>query len=228
MPRVDAVLRHVDVAPGQSSAWIEVGSLLDTFMSSAWNLPRGIFTVEIAVPEAGAFTPIAEFAAHNTTLQLLFDASTRATRRVRPQHADFFEVLARLDRDTAKHPQRRLPTAVPVYASTFTDAGGACEASRHLPRGELSPCAAASRPLFPTLNASLARFSGMLNFTPMYASGRASRFGKANLDILTIRNTTAAGLANRRRLNSTLQKWVAQGARDAEDFVVSLMDEVRQ
>ena len=68
----------------------------------------------------------------------------------------------------------------------------------------------------------------MFNYTPMYASGRASRFGKANLDILTIRNTTAAGLANRRRLNSTLQKWVAQGARDAEDFVVSLMDEVRQ
>ena len=72
------------------------------------------------------------------------------------------------------------------------------------------------------------RLANPKSITISDASGRASRFGKANLDILTIRNTTAAGLANRRRLNSTLQKWVAQGARDAEDFVVSLMDEVRQ
>jgi hypothetical protein len=75
-----------------SSAWVDVGALADTFNHGTWNLPFGPYVLHVGVRSGGTaaaplVTEIGEFDAPNDTfgLQLVFDASTRATHRVRHQ-----------------------------------------------------------------------------------------------------------------------------------------------
>ena len=53
------------------------------------------------------------------TVTLLFDASTRATRRIRGQAADFQELMVSLDAQTAAGVHGKPPSLTPIFAGTF-------------------------------------------------------------------------------------------------------------
>jgi hypothetical protein len=80
----------------------------------------------------GDIEPIGTFTNDNFTLQFLVDASTRATRRIRPQFADLHTLMEALDAQTSQLPERP-PIApqdrhVPFYGTTPPpqgDGGGA-------------------------------------------------------------------------------------------------------
>ena len=53
------------------------------------------------------------------TVTLLFDASTRATGRIRGQAADFQELMVSLDAQTAAGVHGKPPSLTPIFAGTF-------------------------------------------------------------------------------------------------------------
>lgn len=68
--------------------------------------------------------------AHPCSLQLLFDASTRSSRRMRHQTDDFWDIKETLDKQVVTG---RVPEHVPVYAEFFSDtipSGGSSADSR--------------------------------------------------------------------------------------------------
>ena len=69
-----------------------------------------------------AISPIATFDCNGDergSVQMLFDASTRATKRMRSQAADFYEIVTELDAQTPSlHGQT--PSQTPIYAGTFS------------------------------------------------------------------------------------------------------------
>lgn len=123
---------------GQSSDWIEVGSLLDTYNHGTWNFPRGTYKVDIGIASSDIqrngggsssypnsspdIEQISTFSAHNTSLQLQVDASTRATRRVRDQHASFFSIVDAMEQHAKVvplSPHGKKATNMPFYARAF-------------------------------------------------------------------------------------------------------------
>ena len=77
--------------------------------------------VKLSSQPLSAVKPIGTFDCNKDpqgALQLLFDASTRASERVRSEASDFFEILAELDKQTPTL-HGRTPTQTPVYANTF-------------------------------------------------------------------------------------------------------------
>jgi len=98
---------------------------------SAWNLPAGNYTITLGVrEEAGSMTELGVFPAMGRPLQILTDASIRATKAaggVRKRAADFWELhgdLKRLEPSLAGRP----PTHVPIFGSTY---------QRNFPQGGL-------------------------------------------------------------------------------------------
>ena len=61
---------------------------------------------KLSAQPASSIVPIGEFDAKGLVgnpggfIQLLFDASTRASKRIRPQAADFYEIMDELDAQT--------------------------------------------------------------------------------------------------------------------------------
>lgn len=119
-----------------SSGWVDVGAMMDTFNHGSWNLPFGPYVLHVGVKTGGTaaapvITAIGEFEAPGATygLQLVFDASTRATHRIRHQGADFWELseaLTTQTKDPAFH-AGRTPEHVPIFGSFFdavTPSGG--------------------------------------------------------------------------------------------------------
>ena len=125
-------------ATGQSSEWIEVGSLLDTYNHGTWNFPRGTYKLDIGVTSLGvmqrggggssyptgspAIEQITSFTAYNTSLQLQVDGSTRATRRVRDQHGSFFSIVDAMEQHVKVaplSPNGKMAVNMPFYARTF-------------------------------------------------------------------------------------------------------------
>ena len=96
------------VEAGRSSGWVDVGALMDVFNHGSWDLPAGNYTLAVGVKSEQAIEQIAFFNASGTldaecvpaglkgpkatacSLQLLFDASTRSSRRMRHQTDDFW------------------------------------------------------------------------------------------------------------------------------------------
>jgi hypothetical protein len=75
---------------GQTTEWLEVGSLLDTLSDGQWHLTAATadsksrkFTVEVGVQAGETIEPIARFDAAGPRLSLAYDANTRYTRRIR-------------------------------------------------------------------------------------------------------------------------------------------------
>ena len=138
----------ISVAAGATSDWVDVGAQMDTFNHGSWDFAPGNYTLAVGVKRAsdGAVEQIAFFNATGTldpgclpagligpkpapcSLQLLFDASTRATKRMRHQTDDFWEIKTALDKQTV-HGQ--LPKHLPVYAEFFSD---------KIPHGERPQC----------------------------------------------------------------------------------------
>jgi hypothetical protein len=179
-PRIGGLL------PGASTGWIEVGRLWDTLNFATWNLPRGVrpidqtsnYSVTVATIKAAAMLNgglatrrlpprddelelLGTFRNDNCTMQLLVDASTRATRRVRGQSADLYDLMETLDavpfspRRTVSSEDRQIP----IYASTFprirADQSGIDDGSHQF------------GPLSKRYLETVARFERMFNVTGM-------------------------------------------------------------
>jgi hypothetical protein len=148
----------ISVAAGATSKWVDVGAQMDTFQHGSWDFAAGNYTLAVGVKRGdGDVEQIAFFDATGTldsgclpagligpkpqecSLQLLFDASTRATKRMRHQTDDFWEIKAALDTQTV---QGQLPKHVPVYAEFFSD---------KIPHGECTQCSSLANRLYPNL-----------------------------------------------------------------------------
>lgn len=108
----------IEVAPGKSSNWIEVGGTMDTLNDGQWNFTgNGKYRAEFAVKEPnGKLTAIAAFDGEGD-LKLAADADTRYSRRLRRQEEVLFDLLT----EVKKEPLRgRLPTETLIYAFTFS------------------------------------------------------------------------------------------------------------
>lgn len=109
----------ISVPAGGTSAWVDVGDSMDTLNHGSWNFAAGEYSITVGVGSAAKPTPIGTFTSGNSSLQLLVDANTRATRRVRGRTSDFWEIKAQLDAQTPTL-HGKLKTLTPVYATTFS------------------------------------------------------------------------------------------------------------
>ena len=117
--------RTGSIPPGGTSPWLEVGSLMDPFYRGTWRLPpAGHYNLTSRRGERSSASSrrrpghwwhisdtqvetIAQFSAPIVLLELLFDSSTRATKTIREFPAEFFQIVAALDNQTAALPPRR-------------------------------------------------------------------------------------------------------------------------
>ncbi|MBI3410160.1 MAG: beta-galactosidase trimerization domain-containing protein [Planctomycetes bacterium] len=111
----------VAAKPGETSDWIEVGSLLDTLSDGQWNLSaagKGLhFGLEFAVKGAdGKMEPIRKFEDLQGNVTLAYDANTRYTRRIRLADEVLYELVAYLKKWPVEGtaPKRTL-----IYGFTF-------------------------------------------------------------------------------------------------------------
>lgn len=136
----------INLTAGATSEWTDVGRAMGTFNHGTWNLPHGNYTVTFGVladTQASKTNPInlgtfdAKEAPDGKTLQVIVDASTRASRRIRPRNADFVELMAALDNQTKSLPKNgKPPTHVPIFCGTFTrnvSGGGGSRAAGYDP-----------------------------------------------------------------------------------------------
>ncbi len=113
----------VDVAPGKTSDWVEVGGTMDTLNDGQWEFSckgkcRAVFGLKTA---AGKIEPFATFEATDK-LQLAADADTRYSRRLRLQENLIHDLLTEI----RKEPLRgRAPTQTVIYGGTFSPGLGA-------------------------------------------------------------------------------------------------------
>jgi hypothetical protein len=68
--------------------------MLDTMNHAPWDLPSGNYTITLGIKESDGttITPLGTFPSLDAPLQILIDASTRASRRARARAADFWEL----------------------------------------------------------------------------------------------------------------------------------------
>ncbi|MHB0938153.1 MAG: beta-galactosidase trimerization domain-containing protein [Armatimonadota bacterium] len=107
----------IDVPPGKTSDWVDVGGLLDTMNDGQWDFTTGgASTAEIGVKNAaGKIEKIGEFKTADGNLKLAVDADTRYTRRIRTQDGVIRDLLAAVN----KQPKRgTAPSKTLIYAIT--------------------------------------------------------------------------------------------------------------
>jgi len=111
----------VEAEPGGSSAWVEVGSLLDALNDGQWRLSAAPqesldYTVELALKTGERMTPLRSFPSRSPALTLAYDANTRYTRRIRLQEEVLYELVEYLQRRPV---HGKAPVRTIVYAETF-------------------------------------------------------------------------------------------------------------
>ena len=94
---------QIYVDAGGKSKWVDVGAFVDVYNHGSWNFKTvGNYALQIGIGSAAAPTPIGPaFVSNGDGVQLLFDWSTRATKRVRTEASDFWELKASLDQQSA-------------------------------------------------------------------------------------------------------------------------------
>lgn len=113
--------------PGQSTDWVEVGSLLDSLNDGQWNLAaKGNgqlrYALECGVRGAdGAIMSMRRFEGLTGSLELAYDADTRRTRRIRTADAVLHDLVAYLQQQPV---QGTPPRRTVVYGYTFTPRPG--------------------------------------------------------------------------------------------------------
>lgn len=107
---------------GETTDWVEVGSLLDTLSDGQWTLQAAgkgphDFDLEFAVRDAaGKIATIARFEGNKGNVALAYDADTRYSRRIRLQDEVLYDLVAYL----RKHPvQGQAPRRTLIYGYTF-------------------------------------------------------------------------------------------------------------
>lgn len=106
--------------PGQTTAWTEVGHLLDALSDGQWNLTAtksAQYDLEFGVKDAaGKIATVRRFDNLSGNVALAYDAGTRYTRRIRLVDEVLYELVAYLK----KHPvQGAAPKRTLIYGSTF-------------------------------------------------------------------------------------------------------------
>ena len=114
--------KTLEIAAGEATDWIEVGSLLDTLSDGQWDLSAtgkgGIsFDADVGVRrDDGAVEPVRTFADQTGDMHLAYFGNTRYGRRIRTQP----EVLdALLEYLRSRPVTGDGPSRTPVYGSTF-------------------------------------------------------------------------------------------------------------
>jgi hypothetical protein len=117
--------KPITAAPGQSTEWVEVGSLLDSLSDGQWLLTAKAskpgaalrFGLEFGVRDAsGKIESVRRFKDLTGDVTLAYDADTRYSRRIRLQEEVLFDLVAYLK----KQPVRGVaPKRTLVYGSTF-------------------------------------------------------------------------------------------------------------
>ena len=223
-----------------------------------WTIPRGVagnltanFTVTIgAVKEAAmllggggqafAHRPITAddldalgtFASGNYSLQLLVDASTRATRRVRPTHSDLYDLMEILDNTPLDLPSKRSEDRrVPFYGGIFAAVPGDRNAG-------VQPWEV--RPPSKKYNETVERFSMMMNLTgqkqhqTVLSSDKTAPAFEYMLDEIwdgcNAMFDPIVDPANRKMrasINATLQGALRRGVNNLSAYYISFGDEVQ-
>ncbi|MCA9225591.1 MAG: hypothetical protein KDA47_08260, partial [Planctomycetales bacterium] len=110
----------VEASAGQTTDWIEVGSLLDTLSDGQWHLAAAgealHYTIEFGVRDGNATRTIARFESRQPKLTLAYDADTRFSQRIRSQTDVLKDLVAYLKQHPAKGQHPRL---TPIHATTF-------------------------------------------------------------------------------------------------------------
>jgi hypothetical protein len=136
---------EVSVPPMATSDWVDAGAMMDTLNHGTWNFggTKGCgknYTVAVGVrtdpfdhtggdgsldggvsgPPSPTIVPVrgAVFDMRQNDSQMVVDASTRASRRVRHSGADFVEIMASLDAQTPQIHGKPLDV-LGLWASTF-------------------------------------------------------------------------------------------------------------
>lgn len=112
----------VEVEPGKTSEWVEVGSTMDSLYDGQWFWTgNGKYRAEFGLrtPE-GRTDPIASFAGEGD-LTLAGDAATRYTRKLRTTEQVLYDLLAELKKEPV---HGKVPKETIIYASTFTPEKG--------------------------------------------------------------------------------------------------------
>jgi hypothetical protein len=113
--------------PGESTAWVEVGSLLDSLSDGQWTLTPGgkgpwSFALEFGVPgKAGSVQTIRRFDNLTGPVTLAYDADTRYSGRIRLADDVLYDLVAFLKKQPVKGtpPKRTL-----IYGYTFSPKPG--------------------------------------------------------------------------------------------------------
>ena len=112
-------LEPLQVAPHETTDWVEVGGLLDSLNDGQWGLtvsPPSMARIEIgAVTAAGEIEVINQFEGRLAGLPLAYHADTRYSRKLRHQRDVLFDLLDYLRAQPAGNP----PTLTPIFAQTF-------------------------------------------------------------------------------------------------------------
>ncbi len=115
--------KTISAAPGESSDWVEVGSLLDSLNDGQWQLnvnKSGAvrYALEFGVrSDRGKPKSIRRFENLTNDVSLAYDADTRYTKRIRSTDELLFELVDFLK----KHPVHgRPPKRTLIYGTTFS------------------------------------------------------------------------------------------------------------
>jgi hypothetical protein len=117
----------INAKPGETTGWIEVGSLLDTLSDGQWNLTAagkgsGRYSLEFGLKNAaGTIESIKRIADLAGNVTLAYDADTRYSRRIRLADDVLYDLLGYLRKEPVKGaaPRRTL-----IYGITFTPRPG--------------------------------------------------------------------------------------------------------
>jgi hypothetical protein len=116
--------KTITATPGQSTDWVEVGSLLDTLNDGQWTLTakaskpgKVLFDLEVGVRNAdGKIESVQQFKGLSGDVALAYDADTRYSRRIRLQEQVLYDLVEYLKKQPVRGtaPKRTL-----VYGYTF-------------------------------------------------------------------------------------------------------------
>jgi len=117
--------KTITATPGQSTEWVEVGSLLDSLSDGQWLLTAKAskpgatlrFRLEFGIRDAaGKVESVRQLKDLSGDVVLAYDANTRYSRRIRLQEEVLYDLVAYLK----KRPVRGVaPKRTLVYGSTF-------------------------------------------------------------------------------------------------------------
>ena len=195
---------------------------------------------KLSAQPPSSIVPIGEFDAKGLVgnpggfIQLLFDASTRASKRIRPQAADFYEIMEELDAQTKASTPALVgkPLAMtPVFATSYPTSGPPSGGGTTEPRlggGPSSNCPRCDG----EFNATAGRFHALYNLQPCNGATPSNLAGvpphmRSNMTYIDLRSDVwsqtrlAAQLASLR--NAT--QWGGVAVAD-NILVVSLGDEI--